>query len=846
MKKINFAIIILYIGLVLLPKTSGAETETYTWGNVCFEGGGFVSGIVTSKTQTGLIYARTDVGGAYRWDSTNGRWTPLLDCMSQLNVGLYGIEALALDPQDSRRVYILAGTSYFSYGKTMILRSSDYGKTFDTVNVTTLFQAHGNGDGRQTGEKLAVDPQNSAIIFCGSRIKGLFKSIDTGKTWSSVSGTTVMAGSSLTSDIGISFVIFDPTSGKTSAGGTKKIYIGVGNTSGNLYVSNDGGSSFTAVSGSPSNMMAMRAALADGNLYITFSNSAGPGSANTGSVWKYTTATSAWTNITPKDSVYYGSGSSGHSSGFGGISVDPSNSKHLVLTTINSYSAQYRWSNKKNNAGDAIFVSTDGGTNWKNLFQSWITNDGTNPNVDANGNGWIDGNAIHWAGCIEFDPFNPAKVWVISGNGVFRTDNISDTAPVWKFQSKGLEETVPLDVVSVPGGPLVTAIGDYDGARYTSIYTSSAIHEPRIGSTLSLGYAPLNGHFVRAGHVTDYSTSPSTEYDVMYYSSDNAATWTKLPTPKCGKGLTVLNADGSVILHRAESGNTVYRSKDKSTTWTTVSGLDNGQTSSSKIVGDPINPAVFYVLDQQGWFYVSSDSGATFVKNKQVSDDQNSLYQNSPCIITAVPGKTGQIWIPLDQYQIWQTGGYSQNGLALTEDGGKTFTRFSSVNICVSVGLGKAAPGKDYYTIYIWGAANGGSVGIYRSIDKGTTWERINDDAHQFGGPGNGNFVAGDFNVYGRVYMSTVGRGLIYGEPGSNPVKYTVTRSLVPDILYRKGKLLLSNNGATISLIDPEGRRVLKSKFVNGKSVIDLTGVKHGIYLAKSGDKVIKINIIKQ
>jgi hypothetical protein len=94
--------------------------------------------------------------------------------------------------------------------------------------------------------------------------------------------------------------------------------------------------------------------------------------------------------------------------------------------------------------------------------------------------------------------------------------------------------------------------------------------------------------------------------------------------------------------------------------------------------------------------------------------------------------------------------------------------------------------------------------------------------------------------------MSTVGRGLIYGEPGSNPVKYTVTRSLVPDILYRKGKLLLSNNGATISLIDPEGRRVLKSKFVNGKSVIDLTGVKHGIYLAKSGDKVIKINIIKQ
>jgi xyloglucan-specific exo-beta-1,4-glucanase len=35
---------------------------------------------------------------------------------------------------------------------------------------------------------------------------------------------------------------------------------------------------------------------------------------------------------------------------------------------------------------------------------------------------------------------------------------------------------------------------------------------------------------------------------------------------------------------------------------------------------------------------------------------------------------------------------------------------------------------------------------------------------HQYGGPGNGAFVQGDMNVYGRVYMSTVGRGLVYGE----------------------------------------------------------------------------------
>ena len=32
-------------------------------------GGGFVSAIITSKTEKNLIYARTDVGGAYRWNT---------------------------------------------------------------------------------------------------------------------------------------------------------------------------------------------------------------------------------------------------------------------------------------------------------------------------------------------------------------------------------------------------------------------------------------------------------------------------------------------------------------------------------------------------------------------------------------------------------------------------------------------------------------------------------------------------------------------------------------------------------------------------------------------------------
>ena len=32
-----------------------------------------------------------------------------------------------------------------------------------------------------------------------------------------------------------------------------------------------------------------------------------------------------------------------------------------------------------------------------------------------------------------------------------------------------------------------------------------------------------------------------------------------------------------------------------------------------------------------------------------------------------------------------------------------------------------------------------------------------------FGGPGNAHIVSGDMNEYGRVYMSTVGRGVVTG-----------------------------------------------------------------------------------
>jgi xyloglucan-specific exo-beta-1,4-glucanase len=63
-------------------------------------------------------------------------------------------------------------------------------------------------------------------------------------------------------------------------------------------------------------------------------------------------------------------------------------------------------------------------------------------------------------------------------------------------------------------------------------------------------------------------------------------------------------------------------------------------------------------------------------------------------------------------------------------------------------------------------AKHGKTDGIFRSDDAGKQWERINDDQHQYGWIA---VVTGDPRVYGRVYISTGGRGIVYGDIANAP-----------------------------------------------------------------------------
>ncbi len=702
-----------------------AQTNTagYEWNTVKIGGGGFVTGIITSTKEKNLIYARTDVGGAYRWVEATKSWKPLIDWASKAEWTFFGVESLAVDPSAPNKLYL----SFGLYGNSpcSILRSDDYGETFKRSDVS--FKTDANGMGRNNGERLAVDPNNGQILFCGARSGGIWKSTDGAVTWNKVGSfpvTTTANGN------GVDFIVFDDASGNGTA--SQRIFVGVSRVGAdNVYVSEDGGTTWNVISGQPTTaLMPQRGLKAGDYLYITYADAEGPWNSKKGAAYRYNIKTKEWKSIAP-DALPYG-----------GVTVDAANPDIIMLSTINIFQQQI-WEGGTT-YGDKIYRSTDGGNTWTNLSI------GNHLKAEISQNPWIGTDPkIHWASDIRIDPFNSERVMINSGNGLFMTDNISSAKSTWTFQVNGLEEMVALDMVSIPNGPFVSVIGDYNGFIHTDPAVSPAAGAitSNMGTTTGIDFAENNTNFVVVAGDKNCK-----------YTTDQGGTWnavSSLPVTTATKGTVAVAADGTTIYWYPENGANTYYTKDKGATW---KSLLASVALTSRPVTDRVNSNIVYSYNRStGLLYICTFNSST----NSYASTTVSIGTGGNNIIRSVPGVEGDVWVP-----------FSTGGLKHYVNGG--VTAISSVSTCDAVGFGKAAPGKSYPAIYIWGMPVGGVLGIHRSDDMGVSWTRINDDAHQFGGPGNGNFVVGDRNVYGRVYMSTTGRGIVYGK------KMTSTGLLTP------------------------------------------------------------------
>lgn len=695
----------------------------YRWRNVVIGGTGFITGVLFHPRVRGLAYARTDIGGAYRWDDRAARWVPLLDHLGWDDWNLLGVEAMAVDPAHPDRLYLACGTYAQDWaGNGAILRSEDRGATWQRTDLTVKLGA--NEDGRGTGERLLVDPRDSDTLWLGTRHDGLWKSTDRGATWAPATG-------------------FPATPSATGQGVTllvaarRTVYAGWGDADGtapNLFRTPDG-TTWQPVPGQPSGTAAtvpVRAAYDrhTRELYVTYADAPGPNGQSTGSVHKLRTTSDRWAEVTPVEPGGTTPDGSADSFGYGGVAVDARRPGTVVVSTNN------RWA-----AIDTLYRTTDGGRTWTSLKDSAVLDVSETPYLKWGEErpkfGW-------WIQAVALDPFDSKHLVYGTGATLYGTRDLRHWAP----RIRGLEEASVTQLISPPRGRAHLLSGSRDiGVMYHERLTASPARgmatNPVSGSATGLAQAARRpAYVVRAGW-GDHGNGA--------YSHDGGITWAPFASQpgiaKDAPGPIATNADGSVLLwsfvHWDGTRYPAHRSADNGTTWSEVPSFPKGATP----VADPVDPMLLYAYDTDtGTLLASTDGGRTFTARATGLPAGDAQFK-----LVAAPGRGGDLWLSTK----W-------NGLHRSTDGGVTFTKVDSCWASHTLGFGKAADGAGYPAIYQVGSTEA-ITAVYRSDDEAKSWTRINDDHHQWGWTG--ETITGDPRVYGRVYLATNGRGVQYGEP---------------------------------------------------------------------------------
>ncbi|SFS13852.1 hypothetical protein SAMN05216570_2959 [Dyella sp. OK004] len=733
-------------GALALPSIAAfaqSSAPAYTWNNVQIVAGGYVDGIIAHPKQQGLFYARTDVGGAYRYNSQTATWVPLNDGTPPENAQWTGINSIAIDPSNPNMLYLATGLYTSSWGANgAMLVSSDQGAHFTAHPLS--FRIGGNEDGRNVGERLQVDPNKGSILFYGTSnesnqasTNGLWTSADSGSTWSKVSGFTALSNDG--TGAGVAFLAFYKPSG-TSGSPTKTLFAGVstGTAAATLYKSADGGATWAPIAGGPVGLMPQRGLIGpDGSLYITYGNAIGPNGMSAGQVWKYSVGLGTWQNITPTDPYNY-------PSGFSGLAVDPARPSTLVVMTMDHW-----WPD------DTMYRSTDGGSTWKEVGSSAVRDSSVSPWIVPPGK--TQAPFGNW-GEVVIDPFDSGHAMYGFGGGIWSSSDLTAAdagKPThWSVGANGIEETAVLGLLSpTAGAPLISALGDVCGFVHNDLNTAPAtqVTNPLCGNGTGLDFAkntPLT--LVRVG-----SSGNSSNNVYGAWSTDGGKSWSPFANQAGstkGSGTVAISADAGTIVW-SPSDVAPVASTDHGSTWHTLAYPSaNGMASlpiGAQVLSDGINGNLFYAWNQAtGTFFSSSDKGASWYASTTSGLPVVPSWQASQAV--TVTGVQGDIWLA------------TQSGLYRSQSSGWNWSRVdaTTVSAATSIGFGKAAVGKFYPTIYLAGTVNG-VTGLFRSIDVGATWVQINDTQHQWGGVSR---VIGDPRSFGTVYLGTnSGRGIIYG-----------------------------------------------------------------------------------
>ena len=119
-----------------------------------------------------------------------------------------------------------------------------------------------------------------------------------------------------------------------SNGATSRIFVGAAtNTTSSIYMSENAGSTWTAVAGQPTRFLPHKGKLspAEKVLYISYADGSGPYDGTNGTVYRYDITAKTWKDITPvvpESSAYHG---------YGGLAVDLQRPGTIMVASLNSW-----------------------------------------------------------------------------------------------------------------------------------------------------------------------------------------------------------------------------------------------------------------------------------------------------------------------------------------------------------------------------------------------------------------------------------------------------------------------------------------------------------------------------
>jgi len=251
---------------------------------------GSIHAVLAHPANPDVLYIGATNGGVWKTQNATASspsWTPLTDAMPSLSIG-----ALAFDPTDASRQTLVAGvgrySSFYRFGgsRSGVIRTTDGGANWSVINGggtlvgknisgiaargstivvsvntadsfsttnTGIFRSTDGGatfnhvsTGGTTGlpagwsYDLAEDPTNNAVLYTSivssGAGKGVFRSNDTGATWTKVSSAAIDA-----------LITANVSNLEIAVGKQNNVFIGIvqnGNPTG-FFRSGDGGSTWT-------------------------------------------------------------------------------------------------------------------------------------------------------------------------------------------------------------------------------------------------------------------------------------------------------------------------------------------------------------------------------------------------------------------------------------------------------------------------------------------------------------------------------------------------------------------------------------------------------------------------